>query len=494
MPVRGFPRICCCAGSTPSCSADASDRAGHTDDIDPPQPLVIEQEAIAAHDRFIVGACTGDEALRAIDAAIDRLDASDFRDELAALELMVRAHTGDDVARVVDDCRALAAACTRPKVQLRIALIAGPSLVALGRCDEGVAAHEDGLAIASLEASEIPAGTAVELSGARARLRREGRGGRPARNAPLRRGGPRQPPARRYRCPLSRSGCSTCGRGDLIPPCAAWARRSRSWEDTISFATSRTHARTSPGPGRGSATMSTTRRSTLPGPPASRARCSSRSRRWRTRKRALAFGHLARAEAQHARGGRGRASSGQRMLELFALHCACRVRPSKRLAAVLAERATQCQGDARGLPRAVGDALACRRSPGAGGRRGNGPRSRVAAARVRAPGRRASSSYRAIAARPAQRRCRTEALDVAASMEAVPRLAADDGADRARPHAREREVARLAAAGPDERRDRGRARRLGSHGAHPPAGRVPQARGQPPRPPRRLLLGDEVVS
>ena len=50
--------------------------------------------------------------------------------------------------------------------------------------------------------------------------------------------------------------------------------------------------------------------------------------------------------------------------------------------------------------------------------------------------------------------------------------------------AREREVAAARRRGADERRDRGRARRVGAHGAHAPAGGVPQARRQPPRPAR----------
>ena len=139
--------------------------------LDSEQPAAIEQEALSAHDRFVVGAVTAEEAIRTIDDAVDRLDDAGKRDELAALQLMVRAHVGENVARIVTDGLSLLGTSASDAATARTALVTGPSLVALGRCDEAIIVLENGLAAAMVGALRLLGRTAAQLTRARAGVR-----------------------------------------------------------------------------------------------------------------------------------------------------------------------------------------------------------------------------------------------------------------------------------------------------------------------------------
>lgn len=423
---------------------------------DPPEPPAVDQAAVestamAVHDRFALGMAPAAEALAALAHAMVELEVPGLKAEMLALQLLVRAHAGDVVARVAEEAEMLWTVDSGAKARVRLALAMGPPLVSLGRPDDAVEVLRAGIESARLlEGSEFLTEQlwsslihALAFSGriteaaalASERLGQAQRENRavvavaaalPLGLLDLWRGRPRSA--------LRHLGLAVAGMGglDLVGYLSyghahiAWAR---AWvgEDT-GFP---------PGDGDGDGPR-------LPSPGYSGAMLAAVTLT-AAAERDVLLGRLSLADSGARSAAEFAHNCGQHLLEAFALHCASRVRPSKTTAARISELTAPCQGVLASL-------LA--RSAHASATDVPGELERVASDCAELgllplaceQLDRASGAYERQGQRSAARRCRSTAVEFAHAMEVALRpTGASGGAAPTRLTTREREVARLAA-------------------------------------------------
>ncbi|MCC7076898.1 MAG: AAA family ATPase [Acidimicrobiia bacterium] len=425
---------------------DALLRGPSSEVVETSTPVAVYEDALARHDRFIVGAARADDVLPALDAALDRLDAPGLRDEVAALVLTVRAHAGDDIGEVIRDGSALAAVSTDPKAAVRLGLVLGQSLIAAGRTTEAVALLETHVPVAreaelvflheQLRSSlvhalvfdgQVEAADSLATSCYEEAVRNADVLGVIAVALPL---GLVDLWVGRPRTALRRLGevLALMGTYD-VGGYTAYARAHIAWARAWLGEAERDGADDDlirPAGYVGALLAGVTL-------VASAEAASLR-------------GRLTESADFAYRAVTVTAGSGQRMLELLARHALCRVRPTKRQASTVARLARGCQGDLAPL-------LALSAAAIAGD---DGGALEEAAARSLELGvvqlahehlMRAAAAHSRHGSSAGIRRCRSAVLDVDRGMEAVPGGPSGDGGAPVRLTTREREVAALAAAG-----------------------------------------------